>query len=116
MRRRIIIRNLKLRTRSTRWPFVQFLKSANATGSWQRKNNSNQIESISRQFPLALSHRMRNVPPSAMNVLVLQLKRIGDLVLTTPALAALHAGGAKITLVVENSCASLLPAIPGVAE
>lgn len=51
-----------------------------------------------------------------MNVLVLQLKRIGDLVLTTPVLSALHAGGARVSLVVEEGCASLLPAIPGIAE
>ncbi len=49
-------------------------------------------------------------------VLVLQLKRIGDLVLTTPALAALHASGARVTLVVEGACGSLLPAVPGVEE
>ncbi len=52
----------------------------------------------------------------ATNILVLQLKRIGDLVLTTPAVSALHASGARVTLVVEGACASLLPAIPGVAE
>ncbi len=51
-----------------------------------------------------------------MNVLVLQLKRIGDLVLTTPVVSALHASGAKVTLMVEGGCASLLPAIPGVSE
>jgi ADP-heptose:LPS heptosyltransferase len=51
-----------------------------------------------------------------MNVLVLQLKRIGDLVLTTPALTALQASGAKVSLLVEGACASLLPAIAGVAE
>jgi ADP-heptose:LPS heptosyltransferase len=51
-----------------------------------------------------------------MNVLVLQLKRIGDLVLTTPVLTALTKLGAKITLVVDAPCASLLPAIPGIHE
>ncbi len=36
--------------------------------------------------------------------------------LTTPALAALQASGAQVTLVVENGCGSLLPAIPGITE
>lgn len=49
-----------------------------------------------------------------MRILALQLKRIGDLVLTTPALAALKAfPDANITLAVDQSTASLLPAIPG---
>ncbi len=51
-----------------------------------------------------------------MNVLVLQLKRIGDLVLTTPALDALRAHGAHVTLVVDGPCGSLLPAIAGLEE
>ena len=51
-----------------------------------------------------------------MNVLVLQLKRIGDLVLTTPMLAALERAGANVTLVADAPCASLLPAISGIAE
>ena len=51
-----------------------------------------------------------------MNVLVLQLKRIGDLILTTPVLAALKANGARITLIADGPCASLLPALPGVDE
>ncbi len=51
-----------------------------------------------------------------MNVLVLQLKRIGDLVLTTPALAALRAHGVHVTLVVDGPCGSLLPAIAGLEE
>ena len=51
-----------------------------------------------------------------MNVLVLQLKRIGDLILTTPVLSALKASGARITLIADGPCASLLPALPGVDE
>jgi ADP-heptose:LPS heptosyltransferase len=53
-----------------------------------------------------------------VKILVLQLKRIGDLVLTTPALAALreHFPDAKITLAVAEGCAGLLPAMPGVTE
>lgn len=47
-----------------------------------------------------------------MRILALQLKRIGDLVLTTPALAVLKETGADITLAVHPSTASLLPAIP----
>jgi ADP-heptose:LPS heptosyltransferase len=51
-----------------------------------------------------------------MKVLALQLKRIGDFILTTPALAALHAAGARVSLVVDGACESLLPAIPGLEE
>jgi ADP-heptose:LPS heptosyltransferase len=51
-----------------------------------------------------------------MKVLAFQLKRIGDLILTTPALMALKAAGAETTLVVEGGCATLAPAIPGVVE
>ena len=39
-----------------------------------------------------------------MKVLVFQMKRIGDLVLTTPALAALKQLGARVTLVVDAPC------------
>ena len=51
-----------------------------------------------------------------MKILALQLKRIGDLVLTTSALAALRAGRpqAEITLAMHSSTAGLFPAIPGV--
>jgi predicted lipopolysaccharide heptosyltransferase III len=48
-----------------------------------------------------------------MKILLLQLKRIGDLILTTPAIAALRKNypDAHITLVVSNECAELLQAI-----
>jgi predicted lipopolysaccharide heptosyltransferase III len=48
-----------------------------------------------------------------MKILLLQLKRIGDLILTTPAIAALRMNypDAHITLAVSNECAELLPAI-----
>ena len=51
-----------------------------------------------------------------MKILLLQLKRIGDLILTTPAIAALRAQfpEAEVTLVVSSECADLLPAIAGV--
>ena len=50
---------------------------------------------------------------SAVNILLLQLKRIGDLILTMPAMAALRENfpDARLTLVVSNECADLLPAI-----
>lgn len=53
-----------------------------------------------------------------MNILLIQLKRIGDLVLTTPAIAAVRAKlpHAKITLVVAAGSSELLPAIHGVDE
>ncbi|MGE5208022.1 MAG: putative lipopolysaccharide heptosyltransferase III [Alphaproteobacteria bacterium] len=48
-----------------------------------------------------------------MKILLLQLKRIGDLILTTPAIAALRKNfpHAHITLVVAKECTELLPAI-----
>ena len=51
-----------------------------------------------------------------MKILLLQLKRIGDLILTTPAIAALSQSfpDAHLTLVVSNECAQLLPAISNV--
>ncbi len=51
-----------------------------------------------------------------MKILILQLKRIGDLILTTPALAALRESfpEAQLTLVVSEECADLLPAISNV--
>ena len=49
-----------------------------------------------------------------MKILVLQLKRIGDLILTTPALVALrkHYPDARITLCADSACAKLAPAMP----
>lgn len=47
-----------------------------------------------------------------MRVLALQLKRIGDLVLTTPALDALKTAGIEVTLAVDRGTSGLLPAIP----
>ncbi len=51
-----------------------------------------------------------------MKILLLQLKRIGDLILTTPAIATLRESfpEAQLTLVVSNECADLLPAISNV--
>jgi len=51
-----------------------------------------------------------------MKILLLQLKRIGDLILTTPAIAALRERfpEAHMTMVVSSECADLLPAISGV--
>ncbi len=53
---------------------------------------------------------------SPVKILLLQLKRIGDLILTTPAIAALRENhrDAHITLAVSNECADLLPAISNV--
>ncbi len=53
-----------------------------------------------------------------MRILVLQLKRIGDLILTTPALVALRQKypDASITLCVMEGCAGLLPTIPAVSQ
>jgi predicted lipopolysaccharide heptosyltransferase III len=51
-----------------------------------------------------------------VKILLLQLKRIGDLILTTPAIGALSQSfpDAHLTLVVSNECAQLLPAISNV--
>ena len=51
-----------------------------------------------------------------MNVLLIQLKRIGDLILTVPAIAALrkHFPAANISLIVADGSRELVPAIPGV--
>jgi predicted lipopolysaccharide heptosyltransferase III len=51
-----------------------------------------------------------------VNILLLQLKRIGDLILTMPAITTLRENfpDARITLIVSNECVDLLPAISGV--
>jgi predicted lipopolysaccharide heptosyltransferase III len=51
-----------------------------------------------------------------MKILLLQLKRIGDLILTTPAIAALREKfpGAHLSLVVSPAVSELLPAIGGI--
>jgi predicted lipopolysaccharide heptosyltransferase III len=51
-----------------------------------------------------------------VNVLLIQLKRIGDLILTTPAIAALRERfpDASISLVVSSAVKELLPAITGI--
>ena len=53
-----------------------------------------------------------------VRILVLQLKRIGDLILTTPALSALRAAhpNAEIALAVSPGCATLLGAIGGISS
>jgi predicted lipopolysaccharide heptosyltransferase III len=53
-----------------------------------------------------------------MNILLIQLKRIGDLVLTTPAMAAVREKypRAKISLIVSSDARELLPAIGGVDQ
>jgi predicted lipopolysaccharide heptosyltransferase III len=51
-----------------------------------------------------------------VKILLLQLKRIGDLILTLPAIAALRSNfpDSRLTLIVSSECADLLPAISGV--
>ena len=51
-----------------------------------------------------------------MNILLIQLKRIGDLILTTPAITAVREKfpRAEISLVVSAGTRELLPAIPGI--
>src|SRR5437868_12005137 len=52
----------------------------------------------------------------AVNILLIQLKRIGDLVLTTPAMAALRQKfpEATVSLIISRNSAPLLPALPNV--
>jgi predicted lipopolysaccharide heptosyltransferase III len=52
----------------------------------------------------------------SVNILLLQLKRIGDLILTLPAIATLRENfpAAQVTLAISRECADLLPAIPNV--
>lgn len=51
-----------------------------------------------------------------MNLLLVQLKRIGDLILTSPAIGAVRDAfpEAKISLIVSRDCRALVPAIPGI--
>lgn len=53
-----------------------------------------------------------------MNILLIQLKRLGDLILTTPAIAAIRQKfpDANITLVVSHACAPLVPAIADIDQ
>jgi heptosyltransferase III len=51
-----------------------------------------------------------------VNILLIQLKRIGDLILTTPAMAALRHKfpEAELTLAISRECTPLMPAINGI--
>src|SRR5437870_8586351 len=53
-----------------------------------------------------------------MKILLIQLRRLGDLILTTPAISALREQlpGAQIALAVSRECESLLPAIHGLQK
>jgi predicted lipopolysaccharide heptosyltransferase III len=53
-----------------------------------------------------------------LNILLIQLKRIGDLILTLPAIAAVRKNfpAARISLVVAHGSRELLPAIPGLDQ
>jgi predicted lipopolysaccharide heptosyltransferase III len=53
-----------------------------------------------------------------MKILLIQLRRLGDLILTTPAISALREQlpGAQIALAVSRDCESLLPAIHGLQK
>jgi predicted lipopolysaccharide heptosyltransferase III len=53
-----------------------------------------------------------------VKILLIQLRRLGDLILTTPAISALreHRPGAQIALAVSHECESLLPAIQGLQK
>jgi len=61
---------------------------------------------------------MHALPWARVNILLLQLKRIGDLILTTPAINAVRQEfpEARITLAIANDCRELAPAIPNVTR
>jgi ADP-heptose:LPS heptosyltransferase len=67
--------------------------------------------------PAAVTRRFRRAPAAPSRILCLRLERIGDLLLTAPALAALHAAlpGATIDLVVGSWNRDLAAAMTGVA-
>jgi predicted lipopolysaccharide heptosyltransferase III len=73
-------------------------------------------------FPHALVARVRSSDADraltwrAVNILLVQLKRIGDLILTLPAIAAVRRenSDASISLLVAHGGGELLPAIPGI--
>ena len=56
------------------------------------------------------------LPWATVDILLLQLKRIGDLILTTPAINAVREKfpEARITLAIGSECRELAPAIPDV--
>jgi predicted lipopolysaccharide heptosyltransferase III len=53
-----------------------------------------------------------------LKILLIQLRRLGDLIVTTPAISALreHVPEAQIALAVSRECASLLPAVHGLQK
>src|SRR4030095_1986314 len=53
-----------------------------------------------------------------LKILLIQLRRLGDLILMTLAISALreHLPGAQIALAVSHECESLLPAIQGIQK
>src|SRR5438105_8204469 len=57
-------------------------------------------------------------PDDPMRILLVRLRRIGDIVFTTPAIAALarHFPGAQLTYVVEPAAASVVEKNPHLAE
>jgi predicted lipopolysaccharide heptosyltransferase III len=65
-----------------------------------------------------MKRRSKSRADDSLNILLIQLKRIGDLILTTPAIAALREKfpEAKLTLVISRECAPLIPAIKGIDE
>src|SRR5438270_8211481 len=60
--------------------------------------------------------RVGNSVPQQMKILLIQLKRIGDLILTTPAIAAVREKfpDAKLSVVISSEGKALAPAISGV--
>jgi ADP-heptose:LPS heptosyltransferase len=84
----------------------------------QQPTNDNKQEGSVRKANLrsTLSKARAAAAICLVKILALQLKRIGDLILTTPALAALREAipKARISLVVADACGELLPAIEGI--
>ena len=78
-------------------------KTGRASGVADHRQGSRRTTGSSRPFR----------SPLFVRVVALQLKRIGDLALTTPALHALKSAGAQVTLVVMDGAAALLPMLDG---
>ncbi len=79
------------------------------------------FDSASERLPLkSFLSSLLNPEPlgAAPSILVLQMRRIGELVLTTPSLHLLRQTWpeAKITLVLSESCLELVPTLPKVDE
>jgi predicted lipopolysaccharide heptosyltransferase III len=75
---------------------------------------------LTRHWSCGIRHSPSEAQPRSkrLNVLLIQLKRIGDLILTVPAITAVRTKfpDAKISLIVAHGSRELLPAIEGIDQ